>query len=63
MSDVNELFSRDPLQLTNEDIDKIIEVMRSQRASFKKLPLGKTPKKLTANEQKLSALKITDLKL
>lgn len=34
MSDLAELFARDPLQLSNDDLDKIIEKMRSMRASF-----------------------------
>lgn len=63
MSDINELFSRNPMDLTDSDIDQIIEKMREQRKSFKQLPLGKAPKKLTEKEQKVAALKITDLKL
>ncbi len=32
--DVAELFARDPLSLTTEDIDRIIEEMRQARARF-----------------------------
>lgn len=38
MSDMTTLFFKDPLEMTNEDIDAIIEKMREQRAQFKKLP-------------------------
>jgi alpha-D-ribose 1-methylphosphonate 5-triphosphate synthase subunit PhnG len=31
MTDINELFSRDPLKLTNENIDQIIAEMRKRR--------------------------------
>jgi hypothetical protein len=34
MSDLAELFSRDPLQLTDEDIRSIIEEMRKSRHAF-----------------------------
>lgn len=34
MTDITELFSRDPLSLTNEQIDQIIEEMRKKRHLF-----------------------------
>lgn len=34
MTDVAELFARDPLKLTTPDIDAIIEHMRKARAQF-----------------------------
>jgi hypothetical protein len=45
MSDLQELFSRDPLKLTREDTDQIIEYYRAQRVNFKKVEKeGKVPK-------------------
>lgn len=44
MSDINELFSRDPLQLTNENIDDIIEEMRKKRKLFENGTPTKKPK-------------------
>lgn len=63
MSDVNDLFSRNPMDLTDSDIDEIIEKMREQRKTFKQMPLGKSPKKLTEKEKNIASLNITDLKL
>lgn len=34
MSDLTELFNRDPLELTDPDIDAIIEKLRSMRHAF-----------------------------
>lgn len=34
MSDISELFSRDPLTLTDQDIDKIVEDYRGRRHLF-----------------------------
>lgn len=34
MTDINELFSRDPLKLTDDNIDEIIEEMRAKRHLF-----------------------------
>ena len=58
MTDVTELFSRDPLSLTNEDIDQIIEEMRKKRHLFQSAPATKpkaAPKKTKAQA---SALKL-----
>ncbi len=32
---IDELFSRDPLELTKEDLGKIVSILRAQRASWK----------------------------
>lgn len=34
MSDIAELFSRDPLDLTDQDLDQIIAKLRASRAAF-----------------------------
>lgn len=54
MSDINELFARDPLKLSDEDIDKIIEEYRKKRHQFKALPTGAAPKSLTAKQEKVT---------
>lgn len=66
-TDINELFSRDPMSLTDTDIDSIIEEMRKKRHLFNTSP-GKTgqtrsaaPKK-TAAQQAASKLNL-DIKL
>ena len=42
MTDITELFSRDPMKLTNENIDEIIEEMRAKRKLFESgAPAGK----------------------
>lgn len=57
MSDLSLLFARDPLSLTTEDIDTIIETMRKSRHSFN---LGNTKagstKPLTAKQKELQSL-------
>lgn len=68
MSDITELFNRDPLKLTNEDIDKIIAHYRENRKAFNANPgavKGRraAPKKLTEKEQAVSGLKIDNFKL
>lgn len=60
MSDINELFNRDPLKLTDDDIDKIIEEYRKKRAQFKAMPASSTPKKLT-DKQEAVKKKLGDL--
>lgn len=51
--DVNELFFRDPLELTDEDIEKIIERYREKRHLFAKDGLkGVKGPKLTEKEKK-----------
>lgn len=34
MTDISELFARDPLQLTDQDLDVIIKVQREARAQY-----------------------------
>lgn len=48
MSELSELFARDPLSLTTEDIRKIIERMRQSHAQFElgvKAPVAERKKK------------------
>jgi hypothetical protein len=50
MSDISELFDRDPLSLTDQDIAKIVAKMREHQAQFelgvvaKPAPKPKSPK-------------------
>lgn len=56
--DITELFARDPMSLTDDDIDKIIAEMRKKRHLFKAAPkTGNAPKK-TAKEEKVAGLSI-----
>lgn len=61
-SDINELFSRDPMKLTDADIDKIIMEFRKRRNIFNSNPAAAAAKpmskKLTAKESAVSSLKI-----
>jgi len=59
MSDLQTLFDRDPLQLSEQDLDTIIAKLREQRANFK---LGeksagsmkpKAPKKIVTKETQI----------
>ena len=51
---VAELFSRDPLALSEQDLDRIIERLRSQRARYVQgnVSAGKPASKKTAAEKK-----------
>ena len=62
MTDVTELFSRDPLSLTNEDIDKIIEEMRAKRHLFQSVPATK-PKAAPAKTKAQAAALTLDIDL
>lgn len=65
-NDVTELFQRDPMKLSDQDIDAIIEHMRSRRHLFKQSPTAKAaakPKKLTAAQERLASLKLDDFDL
>jgi len=42
MTDIAELFRRDPLSLSNQDLDEIIAAYRKARASFNMV--GKKPR-------------------
>jgi len=59
-SDINELFARDPLSLTDEDIDLIIAEMRKRRHLFKTAPKSTSRKttspKLTEKEKAVKGL-------
>lgn len=58
MTDINELFSRDPLSLTNEHIDQIIEEMRKRRHLFES---GGAPAKPKPAPKDAAILKKLDL--
>lgn len=46
MSDIAELFARDPLDLSEQDLNQIIARFREARASFGNAPItSKTPPK------------------
>jgi hypothetical protein len=55
---VEELFSRDPLQLSSTDLDTIIAKMRESRLKFVQgsLTAGKPESRKTATEKKTEAL-------
>lgn len=58
-TDINELFSRDPLKLTDDDITQIVAEFRKRRNLFNANPASAAaPKKLTDKEKKASSLKI-----
>jgi len=57
--DINELFARDPLSLTDEEIDSIIAEYRKKRQLFKSNPAALTSKKkpkITAKEEATKGL-------
>lgn len=60
MSELSELFDRDPLQLTDQDLEKIIARMRESQAQYElgvKAPVApKAPKKSTKTENLLKDL-------
>jgi len=60
MTDMNELFSRDPLSLTDENIDQIIEEMRKRRHLFNAggATATKAAPKVTAAQAATKSLKI-----
>lgn len=64
MTDINKLFSDDPLNYTNENIDEIIAEMRKRRHLFK---TGATPKpvsnKLTEKQSIAKKINIEGFKL
>lgn len=58
-TDINELFSRDPLSLSDDDIDQIIEEMRKKRHLFNANPAAAAGKsKMTEKEKTASSLNI-----
>lgn len=55
-TDINELFSRDPMKLTDENIGQIIAEFRKRRAMFNANPAAaSSTKKLTAKESAVSS--------
>jgi hypothetical protein len=63
MSDITELFARDPLEFSQADLDAIIDEMRKKRVLFNSAPTAKAaPKKLTAGQEKAAKLSL-DIKL
>ena len=64
MTDINEMFSRDPLDLTNSNIDEIIAEFRKRRHLYNSSPAKAkvASTTLTAKQQAVSSLKI-ELKL
>lgn len=66
MSDMTELFSRNPMKLTLEDVDKIIEAQRAQRHLFNTQPAKKAAAasgpRLTNKEKATSSIDL-DIKL
>lgn len=63
-TDITTLFSRDPMDMTDGDIDSIIKVMREKRAIFKAAPAvaKKAPAKLTEKQKAVKSLNL-DIKL
>lgn len=57
MNDLAELFSRDPLQLSTQDIDTIIARFREARANFNLTGKG-APK---ATKEKVEKIDLNDL--
>lgn len=52
MTDINELMERDPLDLTDTDLMKIIEYERSQRKNFNLTGKAKTTKPKASTKTK-----------
>jgi len=55
MSDIAQLFARDPLELSEQDLDQIIARFREARSQFNNQPIGsKTSKPKDAAVAKLA---------
>lgn len=66
MSDMTELFTRDPLKLTRDDIEQIIVDLRKRRSMFKAAPGAgsKTAKpKMTEKQAAALSLNLGDIEL
>lgn len=63
MSDIALLFARDPLKMSDSDIDQIIEAMRAKRHLFNSAPAGPKPKLTKAEAEVSSKLSNIDLDL
>jgi len=57
MTDITELFNRDPMKLTNEDITQIIADMRQKRQLYKAAPALSSggAKSLTEKQKKVKS--------
>lgn len=58
MSELSELFARDPLSLSDQDIDTIVKRMREARAQFElglKAPVGERPKAKKSTKELMTA--------
>ena len=57
MSDLQELFRRDPFDCSKQDDEKIVEAFRARRAQFNlgNISAGNVNKKLTAKEEESAA--------
>lgn len=62
MNEMAELFARDPREHSEEDFRKIIAHLRELRSRFVFEGKSAAPKKLTADQQKVSGLDL-DIKL
>lgn len=62
MSDIADLMVRDPLKLSEQDIDKMMAHYRNLRHTFNSAPAAPTAK-LTAKEKLTAGLKLGDLDL
>jgi hypothetical protein len=56
MSDLQELFSRDPLEYSEKDIDQIIEEFRARRKQFNLGNAKAGSAKLTAKQKEAAEL-------
>lgn len=59
MSEISDLFARDPLALTKDDRAKIIKYYRDQRAQWN--ATGKAPRKKKENGGPVEKLSLDDL--
>jgi len=60
---LNELFARDPMDLTNQDLDKIIAALRAQRLKWKQDEASGGAKKAAkiANAAETKKISVDDL--
>ena len=58
--DITTLMNRNVLELTDDDIDKIIDIFRKKRHAFKTMPAGGTtaPSKKTKGQEVASKLNL-----
>ena len=63
-TDITQLFNRNPTEMTDRDIDKIIEEMRKKRHLFKAAPsTAAAPKTLTDKQKAATKLDLGDFDL